>query len=130
MDVTIETVMALGALGIGAGVGLSVWTVARRTAATMRAVESRLTQLTAGIALLTDTTEGGLRDVAIEVGRLAPEAPAVRPRPRAASQRRIASAARRGRSVQEIAAIEDVSEGEVRLRLNLASQGLTNASVR
>jgi hypothetical protein len=130
MDVTIESMMALGALGVSAGVALSLWTTTRRLAATVGALENRVTQLTAGIALLTDTTEGGFRDVAIEVGRFAPAPPAPRPRPRAASQRRIASAARRGRSVQEIAASEEVSEGEVRLRLNLENKGRTNAAMR
>lgn len=127
---TIESMVALGALGISAGVGLAWWTTARRLAATVGALEHRITQLTAGIALLTDTTEGGFRDVAAEVGRFAPAPAAPRPRPRAATQRRIASAARRGRSVQEIAAREEVSEGEVRLRLNLENTGRANASMR
>jgi hypothetical protein len=130
MDVTIESMVALGALGISAGVGLAWWTSARRLAATVGALENRITQLAAGIALLTDTTEGGFRDVATEVGRLAPVPAAPRPRPRAATQRRMASAARRGRSVQEIAAREEVSEGEVRLRLNLENKGRANASMR
>jgi hypothetical protein len=82
-------------------------------------LDDRLTHLTAGISLLTDTTEGGLRDVAQEVNRLG-SAAAPAPRARAATQRRIASAARRGRTVQEIATTEKVSEGEVMLRLQLA----------
>ena len=126
---TLELTIALGALGISLAAGLSLWISGRRTAATVATLEHRLTQLTAGIALLTDTTEGGLRDIAVEVGRFAPVAPAAKPR-RVATQRRIAGAARRGRSVQEIAATENVSEGEVRLRLNLDNSGLTNAAVR
>lgn len=90
-----------------------------------RAVErlnGRMTNLVAGISLLTDTTETGLRDVANEIGRAAAmEAP--KPRQRAATQRRITTAARRGRSVQEIAAAEQLSEGEVNLRLQLAQSG-------
>ncbi len=126
---TLELTIAVGALGISLAAGLSLWISGRRAAATVAALEHRLTQLTAGIALLTDTTEGGLRDIAVEVGRFAPAAPAAKPR-RAATQRRIAGAARRGRSVQDIAASENVSEGEVRLRLNLDNSGLTNAAVR
>ncbi len=126
---TLELSIALGAVGISLVACLSLWLSARRTADRLATLEHRLTQLTAGIALLTDTTEGGLRDIAVEVGRFAPAAPPAKPR-RAATQRRIAGAARRGRSVQEIAATENVSEGEVRLRLNLDNQSLANASVR
>jgi hypothetical protein len=127
---TPELSIAIGVVGISLGGSLLMWWIsARRTAARLAALEHRLTHLTAGIALLTDTTEGGLRDIAVEVGRFAPAAPAAKPR-RAATQRRIAGAARRGRSVQEIAATENVSEGEVRLRLNLDNQSLAHASVR
>jgi len=128
------TFMAAGALVAAAAAAVMVWRSTRQTTETLAALENRVTQLTAGIALLTDTTEVGLRDVATEIGRLA--APTVtapaRPRPRAVTQRRIAGAAKRGRSVQEIAALEDVSEGEVRLRLNIdrQSKGQAHAAVR
>lgn len=81
-------------------------------------VDDRLAHLTAGISLLTDTTEGGLRDVAQEIGRFM-ASPTDKPA-RAARQRRIATASRRGRSVEDIAVAEQVAEGEVRLRLQLA----------
>jgi hypothetical protein len=55
----------------------------------------------------------------VEINRLAAAKDESRPRPRAATQRRMATASRRGRSVQDIAADEQVSEGEVRLRLQL-----------
>ena len=128
------TFLAAGALVAAAAAAVMVWRSTRQTTETLAALENRVTQLTAGIALLTDTTEVGLRDVATEIGRLA--APTVtapaRPRPRAVTQRRIAGAAKRGRSVQEIAALEDVSEGEVRLRLNIDKQSKSqaHASVR
>lgn len=80
----------------------------------------RVAQLTAGISLLTDTVEGGLRDVAQEIERLAAVKAAPKPKARAATQRRVSTAARRGRSVQDIAAKEQMSESEVRLRLQLA----------
>jgi len=80
----------------------------------------RMAQLTAGISLLTDTVEGGLRDVAQEIERLAAAKAAPKPKARAATQRRVSTAARRGRSVQDIAAKEQMSESEVRLRLQLA----------
>jgi hypothetical protein len=48
-------------------------------------------------------------------------AKATRPTQRAAAQRRVSTAARRGRSVQGVAAKEEMSEGEVRLRPQMAS---------
>jgi hypothetical protein len=80
----------------------------------------RVAQLTAGISLLTDTIEGGLRDVAQEIERMGAIKAAAKPKARAATQRRVSTAARRGRSVQDIAAKEQMSESEVRLRLQLA----------
>ena len=98
--------------------GLMAWMRAQQRAAIER-LEDRISHLTAGLSLLTDTTETGLRDVAVELSRLAAAASATTPKPRAVTQRRMAGAARRGRSVQDIAAEEQVSEGEVRLRLEL-----------
>ena len=92
---------------------------------TIRRYEERLGHLGDTMTLLTETTETGFRAMALEIERLAaseaakaPQAPLVRP-----SSTRIASAARRGRSIQQIAADEQVSEGEVRLRLHLTEQG-------
>jgi biopolymer transport protein ExbB/TolQ len=85
-------------------------------------LDERMAHLTASISLLTDTAEGGLRDVAQEIERLASMgAKPAKPKARAATQRRVSNAARRGRSVQDIAAKEQMSEGEVRLRLQLAN---------
>ena len=103
-------------------------------------LEQRVVRLQEGINLLTDTTETGFRQVATEIERLsatsaAPSsfakatadkraaAPAARP-----TAVRLRAAARRGRSVKEIAAAEQVSEGEVRLRLSLADAGAAGRS--
>jgi hypothetical protein len=81
----------------------------------------RLAHLTSGISLLTDTVEGGMRDVALEIERLSgANKPAAKPKARVATQRRVSAAAKRGRSVQDIAAKEKMSESEVRLRLQMA----------
>jgi hypothetical protein len=83
----------------------------------------RLAHLTSAVSLLTDTVEGGLRDMAQEIERLgAPARPAAKTKTkaRASTQRRVSTAARRGRSVQDIAAKEKMSESEVRLRLQMA----------
>jgi hypothetical protein len=99
--------------------GLLAWMHVQHQAAIER-LDDRMAHLVAGVSLLTDTTEGALRDVANEIHRLAASpVEGARPRPRAATQRRIAGAARRGTAVQDIAATEEMSEGEVRLRLQL-----------
>jgi hypothetical protein len=96
-----------------------VWLRAQQQAAIDR-LDDRMAHLLAGVSLLTDTTEGALRDVALEINRLASlREDEDRPRVRAAAQRRMATAARLGRAVQDIAAAEQVSEGEVRLRVQL-----------
>jgi hypothetical protein len=123
---------------IGAGgaavllAGGLVW-VHVQTQAAIERLDDRVAHLLAGVSLLTDTTEGALRDVAAEISRLAAVTGQERPKSRAATQRRVASAARRGRSVQDIAASEQVSEGEVRLRLQLdkaAKRENNHASMR
>ena len=109
-----------------------VWVHVQVQAALER-VDDRMAHLLAGVSLLTDTTEGALRDVATEITRLAGVTEIARPRPRAATTRRVASAARRGRTIQDIAAAEQVSEGEVRLRLQLdkaAKERANHASMR
>jgi DNA-directed RNA polymerase specialized sigma24 family protein len=87
-------------------------------------VNARLVNQGEALSLLTDTSENGFGAIARELQRLAvtDAKPARRP-----TTKRVASAARRGRSVTEIAATERVSEGEVRLRLHLAGQLSDNA---
>lgn len=78
----------------------------------------RLAHLAAALELLTDTTEVGLANVAAELERTA-QSRTARATP-AATNRRIAHAARRGQSIEDIAAREALSHGEVRLHLQLA----------
>ena len=73
------------------------------------------------VALLTDTSEGAFQSVAQQLERVT-TAPS---RTRRTPARR--AAARKGQSIAEIAAIEGVSEGEVRLRLHLAGQTMEEA---
>ncbi len=87
---------------------------------TIRRYEARLGHVSDTMTLLTETTETGFRAMAVEIERLASaEAPRADAR---ASATRMATAARRGRSIPQIAADEKVSEGEVRLRLHLSDQ--------
>jgi hypothetical protein len=120
--------VAGAALLLGGGL---VWVHVQMQAAIER-LDDRVSHLLAGVSLLTDTTEGALRDVAAEVTRLGATKEEARPRTRT-TQRRVTAAARRGRSVQDIAAAEEVSEGEVSLRLQLekaAKERANHASMR
>jgi len=116
MSVTI-VIAAAGVLMMGGLAGLA-WQVRVQQRSVDRVAE-RLGQLLTGISILTDTTEGGLQDLARELERRAAEPG--KP-PRAVAARRISVAARRGRSVPDIAAAEQVSEGEIRLQLALAGK--------
>jgi hypothetical protein len=95
-----------------------IWTHVQQQAAIDR-LDDRIAHLMAGVSLLTDTTEGALRDVAVEIGRLAGMTESASMKTRAASRSRINGAVRRGRTVQDIAASEGMSESEIRLHLQL-----------
>lgn len=107
------------AIGASVLVAMAVWSWALhlRQQARIEQLEGRVANLLAGLSLLTDTTESGLRDVTAEVARLSGAGRSLRTK--TSTHRRIASAARRGDSVQSIAAAEQMSEGEVALRLSM-----------
>ena len=123
MNDLVPTLTSAGAL-VGGAAALSllastiVLAVNRRQRAAITRLEDRVTHLTAGVSLLTNTTEDGLRGVALEIARLANVADA-RPKAVTHTRERIATAAVSGKSVQDIASAEQVSEGEVRLHLLL-----------
>lgn len=117
----LNSLLAAGSILLLAQI-VMLWRLSHVTG-TIRRYEERLGHLGDTMTLLTETTEAGFRAMALEIERLATadaQRNAVRP-----SSTRIASAARRGRSVQQIAADEQVSEGEVRLRLHLNDQART-----
>lgn len=122
------TPMAAAAAGL-AVLGLLqlalLWKVARSTRAAADAT-ARVAQLTSALELLTDTTEEGFVNVAAELGRLG-----AKPLPPAASRRattkRIAAAVKRGRSIEEIAIAESLSESEVRLHVGLDAAAVETA---
>lgn len=99
--------------------GALLWRILRMLGAMERA-EDRLSQFSGALALLTETTESGFRAMALELGRLGKTGAS------ASSSRvtngRVSRAAKKGRTAAEIAAAEDVSEGEVRLRLHLSER--------
>ncbi|MEZ5284201.1 MAG: hypothetical protein R2712_05200 [Vicinamibacterales bacterium] len=81
------------------------------------------------LELLTDTTEAGLTNVAQELERSA--APRSQRSSRGATSRRIAGAVRRGRSLEDIASTEGLSESEVRLHIQLTNQeGASHGALR
>jgi hypothetical protein len=111
-----SAIWALVASVAGLLVIVAILTLNRRQRVALQRVEERLTHLHSILSLLTNTTEDGLRSVALEVTRLVGAAE-TKPRVVASARQRIATAAGHGRSVQDIAATEQVSEGEVLLHL-------------
>jgi hypothetical protein len=97
-----------------------LWRVLDRLGVVGR-VEDRLLSLTQTIRLLTDTTETCFQVIAGQL-ELEQSQRTVSSNGRAVRQRRVVGAARRGRSMTEIAAEEEIAEGEVRLRLHFAEQ--------
>jgi hypothetical protein len=106
------------AVGVSLLVALGAAAAVRRQRLAVAQLEDRVAHLTAGVSLLTNTTEDGLRSVAMEISRLAGAANA-KAGAQLTTRQRIAAAAGHGRSVQDIAASEQVSEGEVLLHLLL-----------
>ena len=137
---TIPMLVLTSILLVATGVILLVATRLVRALRHTVELEQRVVRLQEGINLLTDTTETGFRQVAGEIERLSAASASSSPVGKATAQRRAASpvarptavrlraAARRGSSVKEIAAAEQVSEGEVRLRLSLADAGASGRS--
>ena len=95
------------------------------TQRTLDRLQTRLANQGEALSLLTDTSENGFAAIARELDRLAAPEPKGARRP---STRRVATAARKGHTVTDIAAAERVSEGEVRLRLSMAGQRLSGLS--
>ncbi len=93
-------------------------------------IGDRLGRFAEALALLTDTTEAGLANVANELEQ-AGRRRTSRAAARASTARRISTAAVRGSTVEEIAAFEALSESEIRLHLHLADlEGDGDGAVR
>lgn len=114
-------ILAVGVIGVGVAALVQTWLVwrATRSIARVAAIDARVEKFGEALTLLTDTTESAFRAVATEMSRQ-PVRPATQGTVSAARTRRIARAASKGASIQQIAATEEVAEGEVRLRLQLA----------
>lgn len=113
-------IYGLGGMTLLQSVALGVMLKQRRHFDVSR-LEGRLSRFGEALALLTDTTQSGFASIA---GELALERTGRRPAPaasRAVTSKRIVTAVRRGRTVQQVAADEQVSESEIRLHLGLAN---------
>jgi hypothetical protein len=113
-----SAVSALVAAGVSLLVIVTLLFVNRRQRRMLERLDERLTHLHAGLTLLTNTTEDGFRGLALHLAHLAGAAE-TKPPAMVSTRQRISVAAGHGRSVQDIAATEQVSEGEVLLHLLL-----------
>ena len=98
--------------------GWLLWRLAR-SLGSLKRFEDQLTRCTQGLSLLVDTSEAGFAMLGNELGKASGGAP--RRTSSRVTTRRVATAAAQGREVEEIAARQGLSEGEVRLRLSLAA---------
>jgi hypothetical protein len=83
-------------------------------------IRERVSRLTDGLALLTDTTEAGLSTLIKEVEQLGGRRKSSKPSSRTSVSKRVAAAAEKGEKVAEIATTEGLSESEVRLHISMA----------
>jgi hypothetical protein len=112
-----------------------IWRLSRRIRGAER-LDRRLSHFAEALALLTDTTESGLANVATEleqasrqrVSRPATSRSTVRSTTPRATARRIATAASSGRAVADIAADESMSESEVLLHLGMRGEQVTKGA--
>jgi hypothetical protein len=111
-----------------------LWRLARSLGGVQK-LDEKLGHFGDAMSLLTETTESGFKAVAAELDRATarpndgPAKAAIKKAmPGTSTAARISAAARRGRTVPEIAAAEELSEGEVRLRLHMAKQSQANSS--
>jgi hypothetical protein len=131
-----STLIGVGAVLTVVVIGQSylLWRLTRSLGGVQK-LDEKLGHFGDALSLLTETTESGFKAVAAELDRAAarpndgPAKAAIKkamPAPSTAA--RISAAARRGRTVPEIAAAEELSEGEVRLRLHMAKQAQVTAA--
>jgi hypothetical protein len=105
-----------------------LWRLSRTVASTAR-LEDKVGHLADALSMLTETSEAGFKAIADELTRRAAAAPLPASRPRTPLAR-LKAAAKKGTSIADIAAAEQMSEGEVRLRLHLAEHARPAARPR
>ena len=131
-----STVIGVGAVLTVVVIGQSylLWRLTRSLGGVQK-LDEKLGHFGDALSLLTETTESGFKAVAAELDRASarpndgPAKAAIKKAmPGTSTAARISAAARRGRTVPEIAAAEELSEGEVRLRLHMSKQAQVNAA--
>jgi hypothetical protein len=115
--------IAAGLVAACTAVAVLLWLQGRR----FKRLDARVAQFGAALALFTDTVEGGFQDLLRQAPHPLPEARTA-VAPRLNTRRRIRSAAKRGRTVDQIAATEHLSEGEVRLMLQMSGASSEHAN--
>lgn len=115
------------ALGVAGALQLLLMVQLWRTTRAASRGGRRIEQLTSALELLTDTTESGFVNVASELTRVGAR-PVATASTRRATSRRIAEAVQDGQSLAEVAAIEGLSESEVRLHLGLGAAARDGAT--
>jgi hypothetical protein len=131
MTVNPTMLISLGA-ALAAALIVQGWILWRLLGAVgvVQRMDEKIAHFADALTLLTETAEGGFRAVASELDRAGHQTGAAKkPMPRPTSAR-MTAAVKRGRSVEEIASTEQVSEGEVRLRLHLAKQAAQAKATR
>ena len=131
-----STLIAVGAVLTVVVVAQSflLWRLTRSLGGVQK-LDEKLGHFGDAMSLLTETTESGFKAVAAELDRATvrpndgPAKAAIKKAlPGTSTAARISAAARRGRTVPEIAAAEELSEGEVRLRLHMSKQAQANST--
>ena len=105
-----------------------LWRLSRMVASTAR-LEDKVGHLADALSMLTETSEAGFKAIADELTRRQAAAPMPASRARTPIAR-LKAAVKKGTSIAEIAAAEQMSEGEVRLRLHLADHARPAARPR
>ena len=113
----ISVVVGCALLALSAVQAWLLWRLSRMVAASAR-LEDKVGHLGDALSILTETSEAGFKAIADELTRRE-AAPVAAPRAKAPIAR-LKAAARKGTSIADIAAAEQMSEGEVRLRLHLS----------
>jgi hypothetical protein len=131
-----STLIGVGAVLTVVVIGQSylLWRLTRSLGGVQK-LDEKLGHFGDAMSLLTETTESGFKAVAAELDRASArpndgpaKAALKKAMPAPSTAARISAAARRGRTVPEIAAAEELSEGEVRLRLHMAKQSQANSA--
>ncbi len=118
-----ETMVLIGAISVLSVIALAQSVLLWRASRSLRrldAIDERVEKFGEALTLLTDTTESAFRAVATQLVRT-PDAPVLAGSKSTARTARVARAVKRGKSISEIAAWEGIAEGEVRLRLQMAT---------